>query len=137
MVNQTLISIRSQIELKRKFLAKAKGCSCCTIWAAFLSSGRLSMFHSWHLSRFISRPSRFLILQSLLKHCHHSFCLDCIRHWSCGRWRKNLTNCFHHWSWSHWMKNLTGTLRMKILIDPSAIVNSFLGTDFERSQVCL
>jgi hypothetical protein len=22
-------------------------------------------------------------------------------------------------------------------IDPSAIVNSFLGTDFERSQVCL
>ncbi len=59
MVNQTLRSRRSQIELKRKFLAK--GCPCCTILAAFLSSGRISMFGLWNLSRFVSKPSTFLV----------------------------------------------------------------------------
>ncbi len=40
-----------------------KGCPRCTIWAAFLSSG-VSMFVLWNLSRFISKPSTFLVART-------------------------------------------------------------------------
>jgi hypothetical protein len=62
-VNQTLISRRSQIESKRKFFG-LKDVLVVQFGQHFLSSGRLSMFGSWYLSIFISKPSRFLVLQS-------------------------------------------------------------------------
>ncbi len=42
----------------------AKGCPCCVVWEAFLSSGRISMFASLSLSQFISKPSKLLVVRT-------------------------------------------------------------------------
>ncbi len=102
------------------------------------------MFCSWHLSRFISKPSRFLVSRSSAEALLSLF-------------SSLLRSSLELRSLEEELDKLLSSSEMELFdeeldkedededsfenleevsaIDPSAIVNSFLGTDFERSQV--
>jgi hypothetical protein len=128
MVNQTLRSRRSQIESKGKSLAK--GCPCCIIWAAFLSNGRLSMLGTWRPSRITSNPSRFLVLQSSAEALSSLF-----SSWLLSS--SELRSLEEELDEDDEDEESFENLEEVSAIDPSAIINSFLDTDFKRSQVHL
>jgi hypothetical protein len=79
----------------------------------------------------------------LLKHCRHSFHLDCIRHQAESLEEEldkllsslELESLDEELDEDNEDEDSFENLEEVAAIDPSAIDNSFLGTDFERSRV--
>jgi hypothetical protein len=81
MVNQTLISRRSQIELKRKFFL-LKDVLVVRFGQHFCQVGDYQCFIHGISQDLSPNHLGFWFCDLLLNHCHHSFHLDCICHWS-------------------------------------------------------
>ncbi len=95
-----------------------------------MSNGRLSMMGTWRPSRLTSKPSRFLVLQSSAEAL-----LSLFSSWLLSSSELRLLE--EELDEGNEDEESYENLEEVTAIDPLAIVNSFLGTDFERSWVCL